>query len=85
MSIPLVFCPSGPVPLATSPFSFKSMYQLSICPSLFLSVNANIALPFLMASLRSASSDRRESLIRSNASDEGKASTRRTQCMSFQR
>lgn len=50
------------------------MYQLSVCPSLFLSVNAKIALPFFTASFRSASSDCREVLIASKAADEGKES-----------
>ena len=51
------------------------MCQLSVCPSLFLSVNAKTALPFFIASFRSASSDCRELLIASKAADEGKESS----------
>ena len=61
-------------PFATSPFSLRSMYQLSVCPSLFFSVNAKTALPFLTASFRSAASDWREELIASKAAEEGKTS-----------
>lgn len=64
-------------PLATSPFSFRSMYQDPVCPSLFLSVKAKIALPFFTASFRSVASDWREELIASKATEEGKASVKR--------
>lgn len=72
--IPSAFFPVGASPLPTSPFSLRSIYQLSVDPSLFFSVNANIALPFLTASLRSAASEWRELLIASKAADDGKAS-----------
>jgi hypothetical protein len=52
------------------------MYQLSNAPEVFFSVNAKIALPFLMASTRSASFDFNDWLIKSNAEEEGKASIR---------
>lgn len=61
-------------PLMTSPFSLRSMYQLSVSPFVFFRLNAKIALPFFTASLRSASSDLRELLMASNASEDGKAS-----------
>jgi len=61
-------------PLVTSPFSLRSIYQLSVCPSLFFNVNAKTALPFLTASFRSAASDWRELLMASKAAEEGKAS-----------
>ena len=51
------------------------MYQLSVSPSLFLSVNAKTALPFFTASFRSASSDCRELLIVSKAAEEGNESS----------
>jgi hypothetical protein len=73
---PFAFLPSGTSPFATSPFSFRSMYQLSVAPDAFFSVNAKMALPFLIASLRSASFDFSESLMRSKAADDGKASAR---------
>ncbi len=50
------------------------MYQLSDCCSLFFNVKAKIALPFLTASFRSASSDDKELLIKSKAAEEGNAS-----------
>ena len=71
---PSAFPPSGAAPLATSPFSFKSMCQLSVSPALFFSVKAKTALPCLTASLRSVGEDWRESLIASNPAEEGKAS-----------
>src|SRR6266516_1807097 len=73
-SSPSVVLPSGPVPLPTVPDSFKSTYQLLVSPALFLSVNAKIAFPFLIASFRSVSSALRALLMRSNASEEGNAS-----------
>ena len=72
--LPSAFLPSGTSPLHISPLSFRSIYQLSVVPDVFFSVNANIALPFLMASLRSASFDFSDSLMRSKAADDGKAS-----------
>jgi hypothetical protein len=75
--LPFAFLPSGASPFATSPFSFKSICQLSVAPEAFFSVNAKMALPFLIASLRSASFDFSDSLMRSKACDDGKASTRR--------
>lgn len=75
-SLSAVF-PAGASPFPTSPFSFKSRYQLSVLPCAFLRVKAKMALPFLMASFRSASSARRASEIRSKAAEDGKASARR--------
>ena len=72
--LPSAFFPSGASPFATSPFSFRSIYQLSVVPAAFFRVKAKIALPFLTASLRSASLDFSESLMRSKAADDGKAS-----------
>ena len=66
-------------PFATSPFSLRSMYQLSVCPSLFFNVKAKTALPFFTASFRSAASDWREELIASKAAEEGKTSCRSSQ------
>jgi len=74
--LPSAVLPSGASPLQTSPLSFKSMYQLSNAPEVFFSVNAKIALPFLMASMRSASFDFNDWLIKSNAEEDGKASIR---------
>lgn len=74
--LPSAFWPSGASPLQTSPFSFKSIYQLSAAPEAFFSVKAKIALPFFMASLRSASFDFSDSLIKSNAVEDGKASVK---------
>ena len=74
MDLPSAFFPSGASPLATTPFSLRSMNQLSVCPSLFFRVNANMALPFLTASFRSASLDWRELLMASKAGEEGNAS-----------
>jgi hypothetical protein len=67
-------------PFRTSPLSFKSMCQLSVSPALFFSVNANMALPFLMASLRSVSEDWRASLMASNASEDGKEAVQESVC-----
>ena len=50
------------------------MCQLSVWPEAFFKVKAKMALPFLMASFRSASFDLSESLMRSKATDDGKAS-----------
>jgi hypothetical protein len=50
------------------------MYQLSVSPLSFVRVKAKMAPPFLMASLRSASSALRTELIRSKAPEEAKAS-----------
>ena len=74
---PSAFFPSGASPLPTSPLSFKSIYQLSVLLALFFNVNAKMALPFLTASFRSASSDCRELLMASKAAEEGKASEKR--------
>lgn len=73
VNIPVGSLPDGARPVSTLPVSFRSMYQLSCAPSPFLRVKAKIAPPFLMASLRSASSDKAEA-IRSNAADDGQAS-----------
>lgn len=70
---PVGSLPDGARPVSTLPVSFRSMYQLSCAPSPFLRVKAKMAPPFLMASLRSASSDRAEA-IKSKAADEGQAS-----------
>jgi hypothetical protein len=64
----------GGAPLPTSPLSFKSMYQDSVAPDAFLSSKANMALPFLMASLRPASSLLSDEAMASKATEEGKAS-----------
>lgn len=65
--------PSGAWPLPTVPVSFKSMYQSADSPLSFLSVMLKMAPPFLMASLRSASS-LRASATQSKAAEEGQAS-----------
>lgn len=64
----------GGAPLPTSPVSFRSMYQDSVAPDAFLRSKAKIALPFLMASLRPASSFLSEDAMASKAAEEGKAS-----------
>src|SRR5947209_7090287 len=74
--LPSAFFPSGTSPFATSPFSFRSIYQLSVAPAAFFRVKAMIALPFLTASLRSASLDVSKAFMRSKAADDGKASAR---------
>ena len=76
---PSAFFPLGASPLPTSPFSFRSICQLSVFPSLFFSVNAKTALPFFTASFRSASSDWRELLMASKAAEEGNESDERKQ------
>lgn len=63
-----------PRPLATAPFSFRSICQLSVSPALFFNVNAKTAFPCLIASFRSASLDCKESLIASKAAEEGNLS-----------
>ena len=73
-SSPFAFLPAGASPFATSPFSLRSMCQLSVWPEAFFKVKAKMALPFLMASFRSASFDLSESLMMSKATDDGKAS-----------
>lgn len=70
-SIPVGF---SPTPVPTVPFSLRSMCQLAVSPALFLRVKAKTALPFLMASLRSASLLLRAALMASKASEEGNAS-----------
>jgi hypothetical protein len=50
------------------------MYHDSCVPALFLRVNAKMALPDLMASLRSESEEERERDISSKAAEEGKSS-----------
>ena len=72
--LPSAFLPAGASPLATSPLSLRSMCQLSVFPSLFLSVNEKTALPFFTASFRPASSDFSELFMTSKASEEGNAS-----------
>lgn len=71
-AIPSASLPDGPVPLPTSPFSFKSMYHVAVSPCAFLSVKAKRAPPRLMAALRSTSSPAREVAMRSKASEAGK-------------
>ena len=66
-----------PSPFPTSPFSLRSICQLSVSPALFFNVNANTAFPCLIASCRSASEDVRAALIASKASEEGKESASR--------
>jgi hypothetical protein len=73
-SVTAAFFPSGAAPLPTVPVSLRSMYHDSCAPALFLRVKAKIALPCLMASLRSASEDERERAISSKAVEEGKSS-----------
>ena len=73
--IPLAFFPSGAAPLPTDPLSLRSMNQSLVSFWAFLSVKAKMAPPFLMASLRSASSERAEEM-RSKADEDGKASKR---------
>jgi len=48
------------------------MYQDSVSLEAFFSVKAKIALPFLMASLRSASLEEREAEMASKAAEDGK-------------
>ncbi len=57
------------------------MYQLSVSPAAFFSVNANTALPCLMAPARSASEDLSEADISSKAADEGKESGAVVSCV----
>ena len=71
--IPFGFVPR---PFETTPLSLRSMFQLSVAPSLFFSVKANTAFPCLIAALRSASDDERAALMTSKASEAGKASIR---------
>lgn len=61
-------------PFITSPFSLRSMCQLSVSPAAFLSVNPNTAPPCLMASLRSASLAVSAELMASNAAEAGNLS-----------
>ena len=75
--LPVGFVPS---PFPTSPFSFKSMCQLSVSPALFLSVKAKTAFPCLIASLRSASEEVKALLITSKASEAGKESVGQVRC-----
>lgn len=77
MRIHLPFALAGR-PFRTAPLSFKSMCQLSVSPALFFRVNAKMALPFLIASLRSASEDWRASLMASKASEDGKEAVRKS-------
>ena len=73
-SVTAGFLPSGASPLPTVPVSFKSMYHDSVALEAPLSVKAKIALPFLMASWRSASEAEREREISSKATEDGMAS-----------
>ena len=50
------------------------MNQLSTLPALFLMAKLKTALPFLIASLRSESSEERELLMASKAAEEGNSS-----------
>ena len=61
-------------PWTTLPSLARSMNQLSVSPAGFFSVMPNTALPFLIASLRSASLELRTSLMASNATEEGNLS-----------
>lgn len=73
-NIPPASPPSGAVPRPTVPLLFRSTYQLSCLPSAFLSVKAKTAPPFLIASLRPASSEEREEEMASKAVELGKES-----------
>lgn len=66
------FLPSGATPLPTVPVLLRSMCQADSWPEAFLRTKAKMALPFFMASLRSASEDWREVFIASKAAEEGK-------------
>lgn len=66
----------SPRPLATVPFSLRSICQLSVSPALFFMLKAKMALPCLIASFRSASLCK-ASLIASKATEEGNLSTGR--------
>ena len=68
---PSALPPSGAVPLPTSPFFFRSIYQLSVSSASFLSVKQKTALIFLMASARSAGDEFKEDEIASKAAEEG--------------
>lgn len=70
-ALPVGFVPS---PFPTSPFSLRSICQLSVSPALFLSVKAKTAFPCLIASLRSASDAVKALLMTSKAPEAGKAS-----------
>ena len=70
---PLAFFPSGALPFPTVPLSLRSIYQSLVSFCAFFRVKAKMAPPFLMASLRSESSERAEEM-RSKAEEEGKAS-----------
>ena len=72
--LPFAFSPSGASPSPTTPLFLRSICQLDVSPELFLSVNAKMALPFLTASLRSASSEVRDEWMASKAAEEGKES-----------
>lgn len=73
-NVTAAFLPSGAAPWPTVPVSLRSMYHDSCAPALFLRVKAKMALPCLMASLRSASEEERERAISSKAAEEGKSS-----------
>ena len=77
----------SPNPFPTAPLFFKSIFQVSSSPALFLSTKANTALPVLMAFLRSASDELRAALMTSKASEEGNAavSNVRTICWKTER
>lgn len=62
------------VPFLTSPFSFRSIYQLSVSPAWFFNTKAKTAFPFLTASARSEGEDCREALMASKAVEAGKLS-----------
>jgi len=64
----------SPKPFDTSPLVFRSMFQVSSSPALFLRTKAKTALPCLIASLRSASDDCRAAFMSSKAAEEGNAS-----------
>ncbi len=70
-NLPSDFFPSGARPFPTSPFSLRSMCQLSVSPFAFLRVNAMIAAPSLMAACCSFLSAVRESLMTSKAAEAG--------------
>jgi len=74
---------SGGAPLPTVPVFLRSMYQDSSAPASFLRVKAKMALPFLMASLRPASSVERDWDMASKAAEEGCASEVRASVAEF--
>lgn len=72
-SSPSAFPPAGAAPSPITPLSLRSRYQLLVWPWALVRVKAKMALPFLMASWRSASSDLRAAFITSKAAEAGNA------------